>query len=288
MVFPEPCAGTYGAPPLLVPAPAILPWRFGLLSVASVIDETDEHARNGIRYKSPRCTGYVAPWVDDCDSAEVEAKSPTDVSTEEIPFDPYVQGCPFHLYAALSCKQTNLAAMGAEVAEVFEWDQQRAVENQVWLNVVAPDAVVINDSSGEEDALSLVCAIGSLESAIAACYGGRATFHMPRILGSSAAQFRQVHTEANAKFTELGSAVAFYGGSPNTDPDGVEAPDGFAWIYATSDVVLRRFPIDVLPDESDQRLRYDPLTNEPYVLAERTYVASVECCKFAALVAICE
>lgn len=281
MVFADPCAGTYGAPPLNVPAPAILPWRFGLLSVANVIDETDDHARNGIFYKSPACTGTVTEWVDDCDSDLVDPKSPTGPDDTA-----YIQGCPFHLYAALNCKTTTLAAMGEEVLRVFELDEQRAVEAAVWANVLAtPAATVLNASSLPADAFPIVGGIAALESAMAECYGGRATFHADRGVAPYFARDFQVHTEGSAKFSELGSAVAFYGGSPNTSPAGVVAPAGFAWIYATSTLTLRRFPIDVLP-ETDQRLQYSPLTNEPFVLAERTYVPSVECCTYAVLVSL--
>lgn len=286
MVFAEPCPGTYGAPPLVVQAPALLPWRFGLASVANFIDETDDHARNGIFYKSPLCTADVRPWVDDCDSDEVALKSPTDVPAgEEDPFEPYVAGCPLHLYAALSCKQTNLAAMSEEVREVFEADEQRALEAAVWEQLLANGVpVVLNASDAPEDAFCFVGGVAALESAIASVYGGRATLHADRGVGAFAARDRQVHTEGATKYTELGNAFAFYGGSPNTGPDGDPAPDGYAWIYATSTVTIRRFPLDVLPNDVNQRLQYDPLTNEPYVLAERTYVPSIECPSFAALV----
>jgi hypothetical protein len=287
MVFPTPCPGTYGAPPLLVPAPMVLPWRFGLMSVANVIDETDDHARNGIRYKSPRCWADVRPWVDDCDSAEVEPKSPTDVPVgDDDPLDPYIQACPFHLYAALSCKTTTLAEMSNEVQGIFDLYQQGAIESQVWSNVVATDAVLLNADETEANAFTVVGGIAALESAMGSCYGGRATFHADRGVAAYAAKDWQIEQDGNTKYTTLGSAFAFYGGSPNTGPSGTPAPDGYAWIYATSDIVLRRFPVEVLPNEVNQRIQYDPLTNEPYVLAERTYVASKECCTFAALVCL--
>lgn len=281
MAFAEPCDGTYGAPPLVVTPPVVIPWSYGLLSVATVIDETDDHARNGIFYKSPACTADVLPWVDDCDSDEVDEKVPTFNGN-----DAFIQGCPFHLYAALNCRTTSLEAMGDEVRTVFALGEQRAIEAEVWNRVLVPSATVVNTTSTVADAFTLVGGISALESAIAECYGGRATLHADRGLAAYAARDKQVRTENTGKYTELGSAFAFYGGSPNTSPAGVVAPAGYAWVYATSQLVLRRFPVDVLPDETNQRLRYDPLTNEPYVLAERTYVPSVECCSFAALVCL--
>lgn len=282
MAFATPCAGTYGAPPLVVPAPIVLPWRFGLLSVAAVIDEVDDHARSGIFYKSPACTADVLNWEDDCNSSLVANKTPTFNGN-----DAFVQGCPFHLYAALNCRTTSLEAMGDEVRTVFELGEQRAIETEVWNRVLAtPAATVLNASSLIADAFTVVGGVSALESAMAECYGGRATIHGDRGLAAYASRDRQVHTEGSAKYTELGSAFAFYGGSPNTSPAGVSAPAGYAWMYATGTLTLRRFPIDILPNDSNQRLRYDPLTNEPYVLAERTYVPSVPCCTFATLVCL--
>lgn len=282
MVFPDPCDGGYGAPPLVVPAPGILPWRFGLLSVATIIDETDDHARNGIFYKSPACTADVQNWEDDCDSGAVADKGPTFTGDNA-----YVSGCMFHLYAALDCKVTTLEAMRDEVKLVFELGEQRAIELEVWNRVlVDPTVTVLNDTSDVADAFTLVGGVSALESAMAECYGGRALIHADRGLAAYAARDRQVHTEGTGKYTELGSGFAFYGGSPNTSPLGVVAPDGYAWMYATSQLTLRRFPIDILPEDSNQRLRYDPLTNEPYILCERTYVPSVECCSFACLVCL--
>lgn len=282
MAFAEPCDGTYGAPPLTVAAPTIVPWRFGLLSVATVIDETDDHARNGIFYKSPACTADVLPWVDDCDSEEVADKVPTFSGNNA-----FIQGCPFHLYAALDCRTSSLEEMGAEARTVFELGEQRAIEEQVWTNVLATaNSTVLNASLDTDDSFTLVGGISALESALAECYGGRATLHADRGLAAYAARDHQVRTEGTGKYTELGSGFAFYGGSPNTSPAGVPAAPGYAWLYATSQLTLRRFPVDVLPDETNQRLRYDPLTNEPYVLAERTYVPSIECCAFAVLVCL--
>lgn len=282
MSFSTPCAGAYGVPPLNVPAPAVLPWRFGLLSVATIVDETDDHARNGIVYKSPPCTADVQNWEDDCDSGVLVDKGPTDVDRNAV-----VQGCAFHLFSALSCKTTTLEAMRDEVRLVFELGEQRAIELEVWNRVLADvTSTVLNDSSDVADAFTLVGGVSALESAMAECYGGRALIHADRGLAAYAARDRQVHTEGTGKYTELGSGFAFYGGSPNTSPLGVVAPDGYAWMYATSQLTLRRFPIDILPEDSNQRLRYDPLTNEPYILAERTYVPSVECCSFAALVCL--
>lgn len=282
MAFAEPCAGGYGVHPLVVEAPVVIPWAYGLLSVATVIDEGDDHARNGIFYKSPACTADVLNWEDDCDSGEVADKVPTFTGDSA-----FIQGCPFHLYAALDCKTTTLEAMGAEVRTVFELGEQRAIETEVWNRVLATGATtVLNATSLPADAFTVTGGIAALESHMASLYGGRATLHSDRGVAAYAAQNYEIQPGGRIKETVLGSAWAFYGGSPNTSPAGVAAPSGYAWMYATSQLVIRRFPVDVLPDETNQRIRYNPLTNEPYVLAERTYVPSVECVRAAVLVCL--
>jgi hypothetical protein len=78
--------------------------------------------------------------------------------------------------------------------------------------------------------------------------------------------------------------VAFYGGSPNTGPDGSPAPAGTAWIYASGTVVIRRSEIFVNPDTLAAALNRS--TNEVLVLAEREIVITRECGTAAVLVSI--
>lgn len=298
MAFPfvDPCTGTYGAGPLITDYMPVQLWRYGLLSVATVIDETDDHARNGIAYKSWACAASLAPWVDDCDSPPTKTPTDTDVADGSGTEDNIQRGCPFHLYAALSCKTTNLEDMKGNVAEVYRVGEQAAVEGQVWTNVLATSAsTVLNASSNAADAFTVVGGIAALESAMAACYGGLATIHADRGLAAYLKRDHQLcymddvvgqeHYE-----TALGTKIAFYGGADNTSPAGVAAPDGYAWIYITPELTLRRFPIDILPEDAAHRLQYingaGDMTNVPYVLAERTYVPSTECCRFAALVCL--
>ncbi len=274
---PEPCSGTF-APQADVATPIATPYRMGAMVAYTVIDSGDDHERNGIVYKSPFCAG-VNTFVDNCDSGEVGPKTPTDVDRDAV-----VVGCPFHLYAYLSCRTTSLAQMLVDARLALEIGEQRGVELNVWSQVLATaNSTVINASSDTDDALDLVSALAALESAIASCYGGQATIHANRGIANYAAASRQLEKQGAAGFTPIGSRWAFYAGDPNTGPDGTPAPDGYAWVYATSQLTLRRFPVEV-PTDVDHVLMLP--TNEPIVIAERTYVPSIECCAFAALVCI--
>jgi hypothetical protein len=278
--FPPACPGTYGPGPLIVDAPNVPLWEYGLLSVATVLDGGDVHQRNGIAYKSFACVGTVNGWTDDC--TEPPLKYPTDTLSGE---DNIVQGCPFHIYAALSCKTTTLEDMARDVAEVYRLGEQKQVENQVWNNVLATsNATLLNTDETTANAYTVVGTIAALESAIASCYGGRATIHADRGLMAYLIRDRQVVlVDGDHYETPLGTKVAFYGGSPNSSREGVSAAAGYAWLYVTPELTIRRFPIDILPPDAAHRLSYGvSMTNEPYIVAERTYVPSTECCIFVA------
>lgn len=269
------------APNVTIEAPTCTPWRFGLLSVSTVIEETDPHIRNGIQYKPMACLAGVEPWDDVCPPDVPDPKTPTDVGDQRV----LVEGDPFTIYSYLSCKTTTLEAMFGEVRNAFTLGEPRAVEQEFWLRVLAqPDCTVLNASSLPADALPTLAGIAALESYMADNYGCQATFHADRAVAPYAFNARQLVRNGGALETQLGSRFAAYGASINTGPDGVAPPAGYAWIYATSAVTLRRFPVETYPDSVDQILQRN--SNEPVVIAERTYVPSVECACAAVLVCL--
>lgn len=283
MSFTAVCPGAY-APPALVEEPTADKWGYGLSSVATFIDNPNEHERNGIKYKSFRCVGNVQNWEDSCVTDDLLPKVPTDPNEDNV-----VVGCPFHLYAALSCKTTTLEAMTAGVAEVFNYGEQQALETQVWNRVLAQSsATILNVSSLPADAFSVVQAFAALETAFSNCYGARGVLHAYRGFAAFAFDNRQIELAGDHFESRLGTPIAFYGGSPNSSPAGVAAPAGYAWVYITTDITVRRFTPEILPTDTGLRLQYNPLTNEPFVVAERTYVPSIECCAFAVLVNLCD
>lgn len=271
--------GAY-APRVLVEAPDCQPWRFGLLSVANIIDTTEDHERNGIKYKPLPCVADVAEYVDGCDTLGApNEKAPTDLDDQGVE----ATGSPFHLYTYLSCKTTTLADMRTQARDALNKGEQFGVERAVWEHVLAqPGCTVLNSEPGTAGALSVIAAIAALESYMAENYSCRALFHSDRATVPYAVDRHQLVVVGGQLNTFLGSSWAAYGGALNTGPDGTPAPDGHAWIYATSQLTLRRFPIDVPELEMILRLN----SNEPVVIAERTYVPSVECACAAVLVCL--
>lgn len=278
------CPGTT-APTMLVDAPAVEPYKYGAITAYDVIDSPDPHVFNGISYKPYACDADVAEFIDVCPPASPTNKAPTDLLLQ----DNEVVGCPFHLYAYLSCKETTLDAMFDEAREVFRFAEQRGVEEQVWNRLLSePDTVVLNDSELTADAVDFLQGIALLESNIAFAYPGQATLHADRGVYAHFATNMLLMRENGGLFTPVDSRIALYSGAPNTSPTGVAAADGYAWLYATSNVTLRRSEIDVFPEDAGHILTITPggFTNQPKVIAERTYVPSVECAKFAVQVCI--
>lgn len=272
------------APPVVIATPTIIPWRSGLFSAATVLDMPDGHYRNGVIFRSPDC-GNVNAFVDACPPDPVLPKLPT------FPNPGSTEGVgPWTIYAYMNCKgygDGSLAAMFDEARASLALGAPEAVERLFWIDKLAtPASVVLNASSLPADAFTLVGGVAALESYMAANYGGQATFHADRGVSAYAARDMQLVMTNGVLHTWVGSQWAFYGGSPNTGPDGTPAPDGYTWIYATSQVYLWRSEVDTLPESVDQMLRYDPMTNEPTAIAEQVWIAATFCAQAAVLVCL--
>lgn len=276
--------GTY-ALPLLVSPPAIQPLPYDLLSVATVIEDPDIHALNGITYKSLACGADLNTFVAACPTSDNPVKTATDDDRQVIISDDLIE-----LYANLTCKETTLEAMFQEARDIFALGEARALESAFWASQLAvAGSVVLNTTTGVDGALSVTSAIAALESAIACCYPGRPVFHADRGVAPYGFAAFQLEKAGNELQTRQGSAWASYACAPNTGPDGDEAPDGYAWVYVTSQPIIRRWAAQTLPmDVGFVLTRNDDgeQTNVPSVKVERSYLPSLECCAFAVLVCL--
>lgn len=272
--------GVYAPTLLLENAPPVQPVRFGLLSVATVVDSPDPHALNGIRFKSLACAANLAEFEAVCPPSANPVKLSTDDDRVTIETDG-----AFELYVNLSCRTTTLQEMFNEAREIYNLGESRALEAKVWEEILAvPTSVILNTVAGPAGALSLTAGISALESYMADCYPGRPTFHSDRGTVPYANADWQLQRTGSQLETMLGSSWAAYSGSPNTGPDGTVAPAGHAWLYASSQVTIYRWPLEVRPDGVGYVLKTG--TNEPQVIAERSYLAFTECCTAAVLVCL--
>lgn len=281
-----------------VAAPAFAPLPYGLLSVAQPVDDPDAHWRAGIQYQPDPCdpaTALLAGCPTTSDTATKTATS-TGLGTrgaEAVTVMAWVDCGPVGLWDEA----------GARARQALLNGEGRALERAFWTGDVegaaaalnphlAEDAAVVDGSVTIQTAATNVAtgapangvphaeAIGLLEGALAACYGGVGVIHMPRwTLATFAGPNRQVERDGSRLRTHGGTWVAAGAGYVGIGPDGSTPPAGSAWLYATGAVFVRRG--DVVVPDGPQSL--DRAENRLVMVAERTYVVGWDCCHFAVL-----
>lgn len=188
-----------------------------------------------------------------------------------------VQGTPFSVYKTVEC-QSLVDDDTAWAREALALGESHAVEAAFMQAVLAQPTTALPNGS---TAVSLVNGIALLEGYAADVYGAVPTFHIPRSVATRAIA-KDVLT-VGLDFTVItpqGALVANGGGySLNLGPTGEPAPAGQAWLYVTGQVVLTRGPV-----EAHRVL--DHTNNNQVVLAERTYVPTVDCFAAAVLVTL--
>lgn len=272
-------------PPLYVDAPAVVPYGYGLFSVAQFPVDADDHWQCGVQYEPQACVPATA-WGDPCDAAQPDKAVPAGV--------PLVVGTPFTIYAGFSCHLPGRTAadIQARAQQALQLGEQRAVEEAYWTGSVGStpvladnvNAVILNTVAGAPGALCPIAAVGELEGYLAANYGGTGVIHAPRKTIPYLARDVLVSADRSRMSTMLGTQVAAGGGYPGSGPDGTDAPAGTTWLYATGTVVIRRSPVWINPDSVAQAL--NRTSNQVDLLAERSYIVSHECVLAAVLTSL--
>lgn len=263
------------APAVLVPAPPVIPSRYGLLSAASSLEPIiDPHIRNGVEW-IPNPLGPAKTDAAEC----VDTHDRTDVD-DGIGLD---EAPPIVLYNGYTC-----FALGFSEAEILQRasdaltnGETAALEQAVWTRQLMQDGITNDLTSGTP--VSLVRGLGMLEDYLGTEYGGVGVIHSPRGLAPQFAQAQQLLDGTGYKTTVLGTRIAF-GAYPYAGPDGTDADDGTAWLVATGAVNVRRTEVTARPLTLAQALNRS--TNKTFALAERTYVASWETIPAAVLVSL--
>lgn len=186
-------------------------------------------------------------------------------------------GFRFGAYGGVTCRSVGLdrAHMLSEVERVFAAGESTAVERALmdirftertdyW------DAPV--DITPVAGAVKPAVGVSMLEGYASSVYVGAPTLHMPRTIASLILGVDGAVLEGSVLRTKLGSKIAAGAGYdfPNTGPTGSAAATGEKWLYATGEVV-------VLRGQAEIRQAIDMEDNEVYVLAERPYIAAVDC-----------
>lgn len=274
-------------PPLSVEAPPVdAATPGGLFTVARLLQGVDlpsdgngNRWEAGVEYQIETCAD-VSGWSETCPPEEPEDK------TFDLRF-PTVTGTPFFAYLGIDCPLVgySLDEFATAVRNGFLANEQRLVEQAFWTGEFGNSpslAGTVEDPSDCIDltpgggAMSVVGGIGALEKFLRANYGGVGIIHAPADVAAYAANAAQIQRSGTLLTTILGTRLAFGGGyAVNTGPDGVEAPAGEAWLYATGAVTIWRGEVFINP--SELRAAFDTRSNQVEILAERKYVITREC-----------
>lgn len=249
-------------------APTVTPREGTLLDAATVTDDFAWLDGTGL-FESFNCMKFEA-------SADFCAPNTKTFDQGSV----WQDGFRFAAYGGVVCKAIGLdqAEMERQVERVFQAGESTAVERALMETRFRADTDPANrwgapvDLTPAGGAVKPEEGVAILEGYAASEYVGAPTLHLPVSITSIIASKSMVEKDGRVLRTKLGSKIAAGAGYdyPNYGPAGTEAAAGEEWLYATGEVVVTRGPAIVR-----QVMAHD--TNEVFVLAERGYIAAVDC-----------
>jgi hypothetical protein len=237
----------------LVEAPASVPYRYGLFSVAQprttelTTAGADPHWRNGITWVSQSC-GTVRvtqePCVDDADPA-LTGDDLCSIAEFE----------PFTVYAFNddSIPGFTLDQHRAHATERLLHGEQYAVEETLWANLGGVSDPC-TDATGSPAYVGLALA----EQSLAASYRGMGVLHMNRATATVLCD--HLYADGQIMRTKLGTPVVVGGGYADA-----------GLIYATGPVVIYRGEVDT------RQAAISKPSNKVSYVAQRDYVVGWDC-----------
>jgi hypothetical protein len=252
-------------------APTTTPLKGTILDVATVVDQFEWLDGVGL-FNSFNCMKFDTP----ADFCGPNAKD----------FDGdfgWQDGVRFAVYGGVSCKVIGMrpSEMQSAVEKAFGTGEHKGIEqalmehrfraNAAGSGLPGSWAAPADLNSG--GALPVKRAVATLEGHAAANYNGTPTLHLPRSVASLLAEQGAVEWDGNALRTKMGSKIAAGGGydALNTSPAGAAPAANIMWLYATGEVLIGKSEL-LLPAP-----QIDTTTNDVFVLAERGYIAAVDC-----------
>lgn len=275
---------------VLVDGPVRTPLPYGLLSVSQVpVDSDDTHWKGGIRYETDDC-GFASITTDSCAVTGGAIKSPTGTWI--------TRGAqPLTVYTLPVCAPVGTYEnYEPRVQAVLTSGEARAVEKEFWTgaNGTLPHLAANTPVSGTgfdtsvviqtaatvivTGAVDILEGIALLEEALATCYGNEGVIHIPPIAVAHAKDEDLIDKDGTRLRSPSGHLVAAGAGYTGSSPAGVAPSGGIYWLYATGAVTVRRGPIEVTRPIGQA---VDRSRNDVFLVAERTYVISWDCCHFA-------
>ena len=259
-----------------VEAPQRSPHRFGLFSVAEIIEEPASPVFFGGTVWEPLPCEHPGLWPGPCGTTPI----PEEKCAATQPDSPVTT--PFTVYGSYWCDLVGRTPQDASDRAVqhLQGGEQHAVEYAVWSGAAGaapafagPDTVDLGTASCAAQLLERIYAYTDV------AYSSEVVVHAPRPvmpwLASAGVLVRSA--DGGRVETQSGTPIAFGSGytEAGTGPDGTQADPGSYWVYVTGPVVIRRGGILRLPDPPSHGL--DRRTNDYLALAERTYLAAWDC-----------
>ncbi|PSK57982.1 hypothetical protein B0E38_01827 [Streptomyces sp. 111WW2] len=270
------------------------PLPHGILgaSCTNILDVPDEriHELNGVEWLALGCCP-ARDWPDPCEDTSPGDESPGSPTEKEFCRPDTEHAAPITVYAGAECSAPGFSYDEARTQALasLTLGEQHAVEAGFMRNVLTATA---DDLTPPEGPLSVAQGVAVLEGCLAESYGGVGTLHVPAgaaaLLGCC--NVLREDPASGALRTLAGNCAIIGAGYSylNLGPGGLPADPGTAWLYITGPVVIRRGPVDVIPDRSRASASVNIRNNDRRVLAERTYVVGTTCTVCAVNVRVCE
>lgn len=264
-----------------VEAPNVPPLPFGLLSAAVTVNDSDPHLGMGLEYESLACS-LAHITASECFTQAGDAPASLVGNTQDG--TDLVDGDPFMVYALHTCRNTPGRDPVADAEARLNIGQSRAIEAGTAAGLLL-GATDLTPTPGT--AIGAAQAVSIIEQYAAETYGGPATLHVPRGVGTNLATQGVIERVSGRLETVQGTVVSSGGGYPtNATVATVEAQTGERWIWATGLVTVRLGPVAV--SDAVQGLTTGAAMNEVQVLAQRPVVVTAECFSVGILVTALE
>lgn len=273
-----------------VAAPPRQTHKYGLFSAVPVVPVSDPHELMGVQWEPLTCE---RPTI-------VPDQCPCPTTKEFVPPPPVQDVEPFNVLGSWACALggNTVAAAQQRARDHLTAGEQQAVEWAVWTGMADNHDPLSQDDAyhGPRFAHPTTPVIGTVQCAkdllaviedyTASVYVGQPLVHLPRAVLPHLAAENLVTTTGTRLETPYGTplvAGAGYG-EANTGPDGVRAPAGSWWVYATGAMQVRRSDVFVPPNPE---VGFSRCNNEFVAIAERTYLVGWDCFTAAVLFEPC-
>lgn len=238
----------------LVDAPALVPYGFGIFSVAEPRPVLEPHWRLGVKWQSQGCHAtQVTTGL--CIDPEVSPLTPDDYCSV-LTYEPFT----VYAYNNDDIPGHSLAQHQQNAIDRLVNSEQRSVEEQLW-TMMQTEAGGVTDLSGAP----LDYVLGYIEQRAAETYGGTAVIHMNRL--TTTMMVSHLYKQGGRLVTSLNTPIVSGGGYELVG----DSPGVVAEIYFTGPLAIWRGDIDTRQNAVNKS------NNEVSIVAQRDYVIGWDC-----------